>query len=48
MLTGSNLMFVLLGFYGILLVVFLMERNWAKALYWFGAILLNFSVVMMK
>jgi len=47
-LTGTNLMFVLMGFYTLICAVFLVEGNYPKALYWFSACMITVSVLLMK
>ena len=45
---GHGLMQGLVGFYVLLVVVFLYEGNLHKALYWFGASCITFSVLTMR
>lgn len=45
---GDKLVLCLIGIYTIILVVYLREGNWRKALYWLGAILINIALVKLK
>lgn len=47
-LTGTNLMCFLVGFYTLTCVVFLVEGNYPRALYWFGALTITSAVLWMK
>jgi hypothetical protein len=39
---------ILLAEYVIIMVVCLFEKNWPRATYWLGAIILNYSLLLMK
>ncbi len=43
----SNLIRLLLVEYVVIMVVALVERKWIMALYWLGALVLNFAVLVM-
>lgn len=45
---GNLLQSGLMCFYLILVLVFLFERNWVKAMYWAGALIITSSVFLMK
>ena len=45
---SAILMFFLLSQYITLSIVCLIEGNWRKALYWVGAGIINFSIILMK
>lgn len=42
---GDGLMKALLGVYLVICLVYLYERQWAKALYFLGAAILTFSIL---
>jgi drug/metabolite transporter (DMT)-like permease len=48
MITGANLQKCLLGVYFVIMLVYIHERNYPKALYWFAAGLITLSVLLMK
>lgn len=48
MFSGDNLMFGLLGIYTIIFMTFIFEKNYPKALYWFGALTITSAVLWMK
>jgi len=45
---SRNIQMILIGFYILLSITSGIEGNWAKSLYWFGAIILSFGVLWMK
>ena len=45
---SSKIQFILIGFYIILSVTSVIEKNYAKGLYWIGAIILASGVLLMK
>lgn len=45
---SRNIQFVLMGFYLLLSLSAIFEKNYAKGLYWFGAIILSCGVLLMK
>ena len=47
-LTGANFQRGLLIAYTLICLLYLSERNFGKALYWFGALIITLSVLVMK
>jgi hypothetical protein len=47
-MNSTFLMKGLLAVYIIVCVLALFERNWSRSIYWFGAAILQTSVLMMK
>jgi len=47
-LSGANFQKALLGAYTLICIIYLSEKNYGKALYWFGALIITFSVLVMK
>ncbi len=47
-MSGHLLMKCLLVVYAVIALVFLYERNWAKAWYWLSALQITASVLLMK
>jgi hypothetical protein len=47
-MNGALLQKILLFQYAVITVVYLFEGNHNKALYWFGALIITFSVLVMK
>ena len=47
-MTGSLLQKCLLVVYVIIMAVYVSERNYPKALYWFGALVITYSVLIME
>ncbi len=45
---GAKLQSLLMLFYTILTIVYLCEGQWAKALYWTGALIITSAVYLMK
>ena len=45
---SSWLIKVLIVEYAIIMIVCICERNWARTLYWSGALILNYSLLLMK
>ena len=45
---SRNIQFILMAFYLVLSVASCIEHNFAKALYWFGAIVLSTGVILMR
>ena len=45
---STKLMMVLIAFYVVLTALTLYEKQYAKATYWVGAIILNLGVILMK
>ena len=48
MTNGDRLMLALLVAYAILALVYATERNWPKALYWSGALMITTAVLWMR
>lgn len=44
-MNSSNLIKILLLEYIVIMAVCIYERNWAKTLYWFGASILQISIL---
>ena len=44
---STNIMYALLAFYALILVAALLERNWWRALYFLGAIVISIAVLGM-
>ncbi len=42
---SSLLMKVLVGFYVVILIACIWERNWWRAMYWTGAAMLNIAII---
>lgn len=45
---GIGLMKLLLCFYALIMLRFLTEGDWVRVMYWFGALTITSSVVLMK
>ena len=48
LLTGENMMRFLVCCYILTAILFALQRNWPKMLYWCGAALITTSVIWMK
>lgn len=46
-MNSTTTMYILLGFYGLIAVQALCEKNWWRAMYFVGAILISVSVLAM-
>lgn len=45
---GNKLMYLLIAEYVVIGITFLWQRDYARALYWLGAIILSMGVLWMK
>lgn len=43
---SDKIIYVLIGFNSLLVVTCAFENNWLKAMYWFGALTINSSILM--
>lgn len=45
-MTSTNQMIFLIIYYAVIMITSLVEHNNIRALYWFGAIILNISILL--
>ena len=43
---SDKVIHILIGFNSLLVVVCIFEKNFCKAMYWFGALVINTSILM--